>query len=66
MEIGEVLTCPVLTVLFTTYWCQQQLPNDRSNTDRDILLSSSDVDDEYRKQSNQMFWSFSKHANPCG
>ena len=42
MKIGEVLTCPGLTV---SRAARATLPNDRRNTDRDILLSSSDDDD---------------------
>ena len=35
MEIGEVLTCPGMTV-----------PNDRRNTDIEIVLSNSDDNNE--------------------
>ena len=66
MEIGEVLTCRGLTVLFITCWCQQKLPNDRRNTEREIMLSSSDDDNDYCMQSNHVFWYFSKHASSYG
>ena len=57
MEIREVMTCPGIAVPSTRCWCQQQdiyntgaahatLPNDRRNTNKDIVSSSSDNDNE--------------------
>ena len=41
-----------LMELYNTGAARATLPNDRRNTDRYIVLSSSDDDDKYRRNSN--------------